>query len=78
MSRPMISCSRDPGDVSAAHDPLREAFDDGGLPDARPPIRTGLFFVRARQHLNHTADLVVAPDDGIELALLRERGQIAA
>ena len=62
----------------AADDPLREALDDRGLADARLADQHGVVLRAARQHLNHAADLVVAPDDGIELALLRERGQIAA
>ncbi len=62
----------------AADDPLREALDDRGLADARLADQHGVVLRAARQHLNHAADLVVAPDDGIELALLREHGQIAA
>ena len=62
----------------AADDALREAFDDGGLADAGLADEHGIVLRAARQHLDDAADLVVAADDGIELAALRERGQVAA
>ena len=40
------------------------------LPTPGSPIRTGLFFVRRDEHLDHAADLVVAADHRVELALL--------
>ena len=39
------------------------------LPTPGSPISTGLFLVRRRQHLDHAADLVVAADHRVELAL---------
>ena len=48
------------------------------LPTPGSPIRTGLFLVRREQHLDDAADLFVAADDRIELALLGELGQVAA
>ena len=65
------------GDV-AAHDALREAFDDGGLADARLADEHRVVLRAPREHLNDAADLFVAADDGIELALARELGQIAS
>ena len=62
----------------AADDPLREALDDRGLADAGLADQHGVVLRAAGEHLNHAADLVVAPDHRIELALLRERSQIAA
>ncbi len=63
----------------AVHDPLREALDDRGLADAgladqhRVVLRPA-----AREHLDHAADLVVAADHRVELALLGRLGQVAA
>ncbi len=48
------------------------------LPTPGSPISTGLFFVRRREHLDHAADLLVAPDHRVELALLGELGQVLA
>ena len=39
------------------------------LPTPGSPISTGLFLVRRRQHLDDAADLLVAADDRVELAL---------
>ena len=47
------------------------------LPTPGSPIRTGLFLVRRRQHLDDAADLVVAADDRVELARLGGLGQVA-
>ena len=59
-------------------DPLRQPFDDGGLADARLADEDRVVLRAARQHLDDAADLVVAPDDRIELALARELGEVAA
>ena len=48
------------------------------LPTPGSPISTGLFLVRRDKHLDHAADLFVAADHRIELALRRQLGQIAA
>ena len=48
------------------------------LPTPGSPIRTGLFFVRRREDLDDAADLLVAPDHGIEPAGPGLRGQVAA
>ena len=48
------------------------------LPTPGSPMRTGLFFVRRRQHLDDAADLVVAADDRVELAGSRLGGEVAA
>ena len=62
----------------AADDALREPFDDGGLADAGLADQHRVVLRAAREHLNHAADLVVAADDRIELALARDGGQVAA
>ena len=59
------------------HDALGQAFDDGGLADAGFADEDGIVLGPARQHLNHPADLVVATDDRVELALARELGEVA-
>ena len=55
----------------AADDALGESFDDGGLADARFADQHRVVFGPARQNLDHAADLLVAADDRIELALRR-------
>src|SRR6185503_13277622 len=65
------------GDV-ARDDPLRKAFDDRGLADTRVADQDGVVLRAPREHLDHAPDLLVAPDDRVELAGLRELGQVAA
>ena len=62
----------------AADDALREPFDDGGLADAGLADEHRVVLRAARQHLDDAADLLVAADDRIELALARQLGQVAA
>ena len=62
----------------AADDALREAFDDGGLADAGLADEHRVVLGAARQHLDDAADLLVAADDRIELALARQLGEVAA
>ncbi len=61
----------------AAHDPLGEALDDRRLADAGRSDQHRVVLGAAREDLDHAADLLVAADDRVELALLGERGQIA-
>ena len=65
------------GDV-ARDDPLREPLDDRGLADAGLADQNGVVLRAAREDLDHAPDLVVAADDRVELAGLRERGEVAA
>ena len=53
----------------AAHDALREAFDDGRLADARLADQHRIVLGAPREHLDDAADLLVAADDRIELAV---------
>ena len=62
----------------AVDDALGEALDDRGLADARVADQHRVVLRAARQHLDDAADLVVPADDRVELALLGERGQVAA
>ena len=62
----------------AADDAAGEAFDDGGLADAGLADEHRVVLGAARQHLDDAADLLVAADHRIELALARELGQVAA
>ena len=48
------------------------------LPTPGSPMSTGLFFVRAAEHLHRPADLLVAADDRVELALPRHLDEVAA
>ena len=65
------------GDVPR-DDALGESLDDGGLADARLADQDGVVLRPPREHLDDPADLVVAADHGIELALPRELRQVAA
>ena len=62
----------------AADDALRQPLDDGRLADARLADQHRVVLGAAREHLDDAADLFVAADDRIELALTRELGQVAA
>ena len=48
------------------------------LPTPAPPIRAGLFFVPADERLHHPRYLEVPADDGIQLAVSSELGQVDA
>ncbi len=52
----------------ARDDALGEAFDDSGLTDAGFTDQDGLFFVHGDRTLDDATNLVVAPNDRIELA----------
>ena len=65
------------GDV-ALDDALREPLDDGGLADAGLADEHGVVLRAAGEHLADAADLGVAPDDGVELALPGEVGEVHA
>src|SRR5262249_22175325 len=60
------------------HDAARETLDDCGLADTRLADEHGVVLRAARQHLDHAPDLVVATDDGVELALARFLGEVPA
>ncbi len=55
-----------------------EPLDDGGLADARLADEHRVVLRAARQHLDDPADLLVAPDDRVELALAGDLGEVAA
>src|SRR5688500_18171213 len=57
---------------------MSEALNNSGLADARLADEHGVVLGPARQHLDDAADLLVAADDRIDLALCRELGQVAA
>ena len=58
-------------------DPLGEALDDRGLADAGLADQHGVVLGAPREHLDHAADLLVAADHRVELALLGQLGQVA-
>ena len=62
----------------AADDALRQPLDDGGLADAGLADEDRVVLGAARQHLDDAADLLVAADDRVELALARQLGEVAA
>ena len=61
----------------AGGEPLRQALDDGGLADAGFADQHRIVLGAPRQHLDRAADLVVAADHRVELALARLLGQVA-
>ena len=78
MSRLMTLRSRRRlGDV-AGDDALGEALDDGGLADAGLADQHGVVLRAAREDLDDAADLVVAADDRVELAVLGVLREVAA
>jgi hypothetical protein len=62
----------------AGDDALREPLGDRRLADAGLADQHGVVLGPPREHLDHAPDLVVAADDGVELALLGELGEVAA
>ena len=78
MSSAMTRRSRERLGHVAGHDALREPLDDGGLADAGLADQHRVVLGAAREDLDDAADLVVAADDRIELALARDLGQVAA
>ena len=62
----------------AGDDPLGEALGDRRLADAGVADQHRVVLRPAREDLDHAADLLVAADDRVELALLGELGQVAA
>jgi hypothetical protein len=74
MSRLFLSDSG----TSPLDDALGQALDDGGLADAGLADEHRVVLGAARQHLDDAADLVVAADDGVELAGAGRLGEVAA
>ena len=62
----------------AAHDALRQTFDDRRFADARFADQHRVVFGAAREDLNDATNLFVAADDRIELAALGLEREIAA
>ena len=60
----------------AAHDPLGEAFNDGGLADAGLTEEHGVVLGSAAQDLDDAADFFVAPDDRVQLAAVGQVGEV--
>ena len=58
----------------AADDRLGEALDEGGLADAGLADEDRVVLGAAGQHLHDPLDLLLAPDDRVELALARGLG----
>ena len=61
----------------ALNDAVGQPLDDGRLADAGLADEDRVVLRAARQHLNHPADLLVAADDRVELALAGRLGQVA-
>ncbi len=65
------------GDV-AGDDPLSEPLHDSGLADAGLTDEHGVVLGAPGQHLTDTPDLGVTPDHRVELAALRDLGEVDA
>lgn len=52
----------------AGNDPAGKAFDDGGFAHAGLPDENGVVLGAAGKDLDGAADLLIASDDGVELA----------
>ena len=65
------------GDV-ALDDAAREPLGDRGLADAGLADEHRVVLRAAAQHLDDAPDLLVAPDDRVELAAARVLGEVAA
>ena len=65
------------GDL-AADDRLGQALDDGGLADAGLADQHRVVLGAAAQHLHDPLDLLLAPDDRVELGLAGRLGEVAA
>ncbi len=57
---------------------LRQPFDDGGLANTGLADEDGVVLRAAAQHLLHAFELVLAPDQRIQVVLHRRLGEIAA
>ena len=62
----------------AVDDALRQSFDDGGFADTRLANQHRVVLAAPLQDLNDAADLVVAADHRVELALARPVGEVEA
>src|SRR5271163_139321 len=60
----------------AGDDAPREALDDSGLTDAGFADQYGVVLGAPRKHLDDTADLFIAADDGIKFSAPRQIGQV--
>ena len=62
---------------AAGDDALRQPLDDRGLPHSRLAEQDGVVLGAAREDLDDAVELLLPPDQRIEGAFLRERGEIA-
>ena len=61
----------------ALDDGLAESLDDGGLADAGLADQHGVVLGAAREHLHDALDLLLAPDDRVELLIACELREVA-
>src|ERR1017187_554853 len=77
VERDDLLLEQDLGDV-ACHDLLGQALDDRRLADPRLSYQDGIVLRAPAKDLDDAANLGLAPDNGVHLALAREFGQIPA
>ena len=63
------------GDV-ASHDAAGQALNNRSLADARLTNQHRIILRPARKHLDDAPDFLIAPDDRVDLALARPRGEV--
>ena len=78
MSSAMIRLSCSTAGTSPLSDADGQALDDGRLADARLADQHGVVLRAPAEHLHRPADLLVAADDRVELALPRQLDEVAA
>ena len=61
-----------------AHDAAGQAFGNGGLAHARFADEDGIVFGATGEHLHDAADFLVATDDGVNLPLPGQGGEVTA
>jgi len=69
ISRVRRVTSRSGGGTSPAAMPLCKTFDHGGVPHPRLAGEDGIVLPPAHQDIHELPDLLVAPDDGVDLAV---------
>ena len=78
MSSAISRLLRRPSGTSPSTMRRARPFDDRGLADAGLADQHRVVLRAARQHLDDAPDLLVAPDDRVDLALARGLGEVAA
>jgi len=77
VKRPDLLSAQDIGNVTR-RDELGESLDDSRLADTRVAEDERVVLLTARENLHDALDLLVTTDDGVELAIGGELGEVAS